>query len=180
MKDRNILIVKLLLSDQIFKLASIIIAKDRSIYIAFPSKGIKASIDEGINHIKFSYHPTGKTHMKMAHRKNPITMTFRDNITFDNVTGITPTYFNLSFWDINTINSKKLLLDSTKNKSTYENTITIKASDYKHITISFFLKQKRFKIASDIETEYKEIHSIEIDDIGLIIGIKDEWAGKVQ
>jgi hypothetical protein len=180
MKDRNVLAIKLELLGQTFKLASIIRSVDKSFYIAFPSKGIKTSIDKDINSIKFSYHTTGKTHMKMAHNKNPVTMLFKESPVFNEIKGIIPTHFHMSFWDINTINNKLLILDESKSKSTYENIITLKAENYKHIAIIFFLKQKGVDIDSPQKDAYKEVHILELEDIDLVIGVKDKWTGKKQ
>lgn len=180
MKDACILSIKLKLSDGVYKLASVLRAKDKSIYIAFPVSGIAQSIDKGIKNIKFSYHPTGKNHMKMKQGDNTESVLSPEKPTLDKIRGIMPTNFVMSFFDINTINHNTLMLDKSASKHKYDTLFEIDAKEYKDLTINFFLAKKGFFDIDKVKESYMQILVINLGDIEFIATTKDVWLGKKQ
>ncbi|MCA9391989.1 hypothetical protein KC614_02180 [candidate division WWE3 bacterium] len=177
MTNKNVLKIKLLLLGREYSLASLTEATDNSLYISFPCGGIRYSIDAKVKNIKFSYHPSGTTHMKMYHGKDTVKLPFEGIDRSAVVNDIYKLPFGMSFRQINTINDNNKLLDDTKSRTKYKNVITIVAADYTHLTIGFALKAKSFAIDDAKMSALKEIGEFPLNAFDLVVFTRDKWAG---
>ncbi len=172
--------ISIKLSDEVYKLVSIVRGDDKSFYFAFPTSAIASSIDKEMNNLKFSYHPSGKNHMKVKRGEQTITVPFPDKPMLSKVKGMMNTKFVISLFDVKTINSNKHLLDKSKSKSKYETKFVIEAKDYEHLALRFYLSEMGYFDIKKVNQPFKQILQIGLKDLELIVVATDEWLGEKQ
>jgi hypothetical protein len=177
MKEEHILKIGVNLKGKIYKVASVIKATDRGIYVSFPVAKNAQSTYGKVTNIKYSYHPTGKNHLQT--KGVDCLMKFPVKPKFDDISGIISTEFGISFWDIKTINKNTPILDGTDSRHKYKHNFEIDGNKYKHLTLSFFLAKTGVRI-DKLRNGFKEICIIPLDDIQLIVATRDKWSGKHQ
>lgn len=176
---KRFLAIDIKLPDDTYKLISVTVGSDNSLYFHNSSNNfIKENIGENAP-IKFSYHNSGKSHLTFGSEgKRLVTIPFPKNIPLDNLTGIIGTHYMMSFWDINTINANKKILDKSNGRNKYAHKFIIEGENYKNLTITFGLANKNVEMK--FENRYKEWRKFELEKFDLLVGINDEWRGKEQ
>lgn len=173
---KKIACIDVRIGTEVYKLASIVMGNDRSIYILQPITSREKSMGSKISPLKYSYHPTGENHLSSTLGEGGATrMLFPDNRVISEIAGLISTDFGMSYFDINTINQSTVILDRSKGKRGYRERVIINAENFKHITLGFHLASKGAKEIDNPRHKYKEIHLIDLGELWLVVTVRDYW-----
>lgn len=165
--------IDLSISNKRHKLFSLTRGVDGSIYVMF-----LMGIGHGkYNYSKFSYHPDGKSHIKVYSSGNitGIEMRFPQNIPLSEVKGIVNTNFTVSLKDLHNILFEGISLNNGEGKKDYSFYKEINSSEYNNITVRFFLLEKEYGYRLGSTRIYKQIFLINQEDIDILITLEDIW-----
>lgn len=158
-----------------FKLFSFTRGADGSIYVMFLME-----MEHGkYSHSKFSYHPDGKSHVKVYSTGNTKEheIRFPQNIPLSEVKGIVNTNFVVSLKDLSNILFEGVSLRDGEGKKCYSFYKEINPSEYENITIRLFLLEKGYDYKLKSTRIYKyTLHINEEDDIDILVTFEDTWA----
>lgn len=204
MADKYAGILYIRLSGGLYKIASIKVGADNSIYI-FTALGPDHT-GQGIDPSKFTYHPDGKSWMTSQMRFEDLGATIPDEmvrqlegwqssglgfkkgklytkdfdvkVPLDEVKELLYLKYAMSYNDIKAINADRMLAKADDPKKISQAKV-IDSRMYKHLTIRFYVVHTDYLQAARDHFRPAETFEFEHPKLPLVIiaALKDEWAG---
>ena len=169
------LAVNLEIGQTTYKLASAVIGSDQSFYISFSSRAWVDKKVPGATPMKLDYHSSGKGPTVTVGSGSKRIATYREQpkTPIHQVSTSEPIgYFSL--FEIN--HGFFHLLDTDRPNRGYEHALVIKSSQYKHLTVRFYIANKAFELTSPSHN-YQEVQRYDAGVVDLLVATENIWLG---